>query len=553
MKQKWYLQTWFICLFFLFSIYVFPVIIGIILLVLQIIENKRINAENRTRENLLAEIGVSRYEEMTEKIQRSEAEWNSRKSLILKEYNDIESDLNKAKEDLIKKIKLEQQDLIDRLENDKKTIEVNNTYISEQIMEIERLKCEVYDYEKQKNSLINKLAKIKELYHSIDHACKNFFNLDIEYDKIRLRPGSTEELETLSPSVILKLHSMDIKDLKKAFTENQKIIDNLLKQYSDRYTTKANKSIYDLMVIALKAELQNVLYNLKYQKLDDSVDNIKKVTQKYLAIAATGNQSIASTITKFVGEAEYLFINAAKIEYNYYVKKELIKAEQQAIRQQMREEAAERKLLEQQRKQIEQEEEKYKIELQKLNDALSSTTSDTEIDNLKNRILELEGHLSEVFIKKDEITKLQNGKAGYVYIISNLGSFSEDVFKVGMTRRLNPQERIDELGSASVPFRFDVHSLIFSNNAVELESKIHMLLNEKRVNKVNTRKEFFKVGIEEIESLVFDLEPTAEFSRTMLAEEYRQSISTDNIYTFSSDSDGEDNDGDDLEDDELFA
>ena len=100
-----------------------------------------------------------------------------------------------------------------------------------------------------------------------------------------------------------------------------------------------------------------------------------------------------------------------------------------------------------------------------------------------------------------------------------------------MTRRLNPQDRVDELGSASVPFKFDVHSFIFSDNAVELENKLHNILNEKRVNKVNMRKEFFYTTIDELENIVTEIDPTAEFNRTMLAEEFRQSQSTTQNYT----------------------
>ena len=118
-----------------------------------------------------------------------------------------------------------------------------------------------------------------------------------------------------------------------------------------------------------------------------------------------------------------------------------------------------------------------------------------------------------------------------MYIISNLGAFGENIFKIGMTRRLNPQDRVDELGSASVPFKFDVHSFIFSDNAVELENKLHNILNEKRVNKVNMRKEFFYTTIDELENIVTEIDPTAEFNRTMLAEEFRQSQSTTENYT----------------------
>ena len=285
------------------------------------------------------------------------------------------------------------------------------------------------------------------------------------------------------------------------------------------------------MVIALRAELQNILYDLKYEKLEQAIENVKIVTAKYLKIAGEGNQNIVGTLTKFIGEIEYLFIDAVKIEYNYYVKKEQARQEQLAIKQQMREEAEERRLLEQQRKKIEQEETQYQSEIDKANEALSIATDDKQIEDLKRKILELQGQLSDVAIKKEEIANLQNGKAGNVYVISNLGSFGENIFKIGMTRRLNPQDRVDELGSASVPFRFDVHSFIFSDDAVSLENKLHTILNEKRVNKVNLRKEFFYATLEELESLVTELDPTAEFNKTMIAEEFRQSQSTDTPYT----------------------
>lgn len=333
---------------------------------------------------------------------------------------------------------------------------------------------------------------------------------------------------------------MDIKDLRKAYRQNDKQITELLDKYSSRYTTKANQAIYKLMVIALRAELQNILYNLKFDKLDKSIEDIKNVTQKYLKIAGEGNQSIAGTLTKFIGEIEYLFINAAKIEYNYYVKKEQARQEQLAIREQMRQEAEERKALEAERKKVEQEESKYHSEIEKLKLQLAEAKDD-ELEKLNARILALQSQLADVIVKKEEISTLANGKAGNVYVISNLGSFGENVFKIGMTRRLNPQDRVDELGNASVPFRFDVHSFIFSNDAVGLENKLHTLLDDRRVNKVNMRKEFFNISLDELEQIVTETEPTAEFNRTMAAEEFRQSQSTNENYSsnFNYDEDDE--------------
>lgn len=396
--------------------------------------------------------------------------------------------------------------------------------------QLEELRSQEVKLNKNVKTQTNKLNKSKELVKAINYTFDKYLNYEPSQSTLRFPENQLSELEEISPSVILKLHCMDIKDLRKAYRLNDKQIDSILQKYSARYTTKANQAIYKLMVIALRAELQNILYNLKYEKLDTSIGDVKKVTQKFLKVAAEGNQSIAGTLTKFIGEIEYLFINAVKIEYNYYVKKEQARQEQLAIREQMRQEAQERKALEAERKKVEKEESKYNTEIEKLQNQLQSASS-SELEQLNARILQLQAQLSEVVLKKEEISNLANGKAGNVYVISNLGSFGENVFKIGMTRRLNPQDRVDELGNASVPFKFDVHSFIFSDDAVGLESKLHEMLNQKRVNKVNMRKEFFNVTIDELEELVTEIEPTAEFNRTMAAEEYRQSLSTTENYS----------------------
>jgi predicted nucleic acid-binding Zn-ribbon protein len=455
-----------------------------------------IKAENEHLKQRLAALGCDEYEEVQKKIAEAKKEFTT---------------LN--------------EDMADQ-----------NTMISRLREEISQLQEKQEKLDKQVTTQTKKLKRSKELYKSVDYCISNFLETD---GADRLSPSDSTDYDAYAPSVILKLHSMDVKSLRNAFRENDKAIDRLLSSYAARYTTKANQTIYQLMVIALRAELQNILYDLKYEKLDQAVEKVKVVTRKYLQIAGEGNKSIVGTLTRFIGEIEYLFIDAVKIEYNYYVKKEQARQEQLALKQQMREEAEERKLLEQQRKKIEQEESKYQSEIEKANEALSSTEDEAQIAALKSRILELQGQLSDVTIKKDEISKLQNGKAGNVYVISNLGSFGENVFKIGMTRRMDPQDRVDELGSASVPFKFDVHSFIFSDDAVSLENKLHTILNDKRVNKVNMRKEFFYSTLDELETLVNELDPTAEFNKTMLAEEFRQSQSTDTPYTsdLSDDSD----------------
>ena len=189
----------------------------------------------------------------------------------------------------------------------------------------------------------------------------------------------------------------------------------------------------------------------------------------------------------------------------------------------MKQEVEERKQLEQQRKQVEKEEAKYIGEINKVKELLLITDNQDKLSQLNNKIEELQRQLFDVEQKKDDIIKRQNGKAGNVYIISNLGSFGENIFKVGMTSRLEPMDRVKELSDASVPFMFDVHSFIFSDDAVALEQKLHSILEKNRVNKINLRKEFFNVSIDELEKIVTEIDPTAEFNKTMIAEEYRQS------------------------------
>ena len=167
--------------------------------------------------------------------------------------------------------------------------------------------------------------------------------------------------------------------------------------------------------------------------------------------------------------------------------------------------------------------------MENVRNLLESTIDQNMKDKYLKKIAALEKLLADVQDKKEEIINRQNGKAGNVYIISNLGSFGENVFKVGMTRRLEPMDRVKELGSASVPFSFDVHAMIFSEDAVGLENKLHQILNEYRLNKINLRKEFFKVDLDTIENIVLKEDPAAAFNRTMLAEEYRQSLSVEEV------------------------
>lgn len=454
--------------------------------------------------------------------------------LLFKKISRMKEDISTANhritvfgiEDLetAQKKKKELQDTIDSVES--QLIRVKDDFASLK-GDHWRLEQSYTQLEKRSDNQKQKLARAKELYTAVEHAVARFHETEIP--SMYYRPLTDEEkidLETIAPSVMLNLNYMNYQELRKEFRANQKQIDALLEEYAQRYTTKANQAIYKLMVISLRSELQNILYNLKFEKLDTALLQVQSLIAKYLAIASDGNQQIAGTMRKFVGELEHLFQNAVKIEYEYYIKKEQVRQEQLALRQQMREEAEERRRLEEQKKQVAFEESKFHAEIHKVEELLQSEPLESpRREEISLKLTELHAQLAQVEEKKDEITKLQNGKAGNVYIISNLGSFGDHVFKVGMTRRLDPQDRVNELGDASVPFKFDVHSFIFSEDAVSLEYELHRRLNACRLNKVNLRKEFFTISLDELEQLVQEINPTAEFNRTMLAEDYHQSLS----------------------------
>jgi hypothetical protein len=123
------------------------------------------------------------------------------------------------------------------------------------------------------------------------------------------------------------------------------------------------------------------------------------------------------------------------------------------------------------------------------------------------------------------ISQAQMTRVGHIYVISNIGSFGEDVYKIGMTRRLDPLDRVRELGDASVPFQFDVHAIIYSEDAPSLEYELHRKFKDRRLNMVNGRKEFFKVALDEVEAFILQ-QTNASILFTKLAEakEYRETL-----------------------------
>lgn len=212
--------------------------------------------------------------------------------------------------------------------------------------------------------------------------------------------------------------------------------------------------------------------------------------------------------------------------YTYQEKKALEQEEQKAIRAQMLEEEKVRREIEREKAKVEKEETQFKNEVDKLMKYLAKADDDVQKQLYVDKIKELEEKLKLLEKDKENILQReQNTRAGFVYIISNIGSFGEDIYKIGMTRRLEPMERIDELGSASVPFPFDVHAMIFSDDAPALETTLHNTFRANQVNLVNPRKEFYNVSLSEIERVVKEnYNATVTFTQIAEAAQYRESV-----------------------------
>ncbi|WP_163390193.1 GIY-YIG nuclease family protein [Enterovibrio norvegicus] len=205
--------------------------------------------------------------------------------------------------------------------------------------------------------------------------------------------------------------------------------------------------------------------------------------------------------------------------------KKIEREEQAAIKAQIREEEKVIREMEKARKEAEKEERILQKALEKARKELESANEEQRAQ-FESQLAELEIKLQEAEEKGQRaISMAQQTKRGHVYVISNIGSFGENVFKIGMTRRLEPMDRVKELGDASVPFSFDVHAMIYSNDAPALEKALHSQFNLQAVNKVNSRKEFFNTSVAEIKKAV-EQSGIHEVHWTLKAEaaEYRESL-----------------------------
>ncbi|TYG33574.1 DUF4041 domain-containing protein [Lonepinella koalarum] len=216
--------------------------------------------------------------------------------------------------------------------------------------------------------------------------------------------------------------------------------------------------------------------------------------------------------------------------YEYAIKKEEERAEQARIKEEMREEIRAQRELEKAKLDAEKAQKEAERELEHARKLLAKDQTNIE---LQTKLAELERKYQEAVEKSQRaMSQAQLTRSGHVYVISNIGSFGENIFKIGMTRRLEPLDRIRELGDASVPFSFDVHALIYSENAPTLENELHHVFAEYQLNRVNPRKEFFRVPLERIAEEVRKRNAKIEFTMLAEATEYYQSLALEKEHQY---------------------
>lgn len=313
------------------------------------------------------------------------------------------------------------------------------------------------------------------------------------------------------------------KDAGAQLKQARKRVKDMVKQghAGDCDYVEAHRKTYAIhfAVDAFNGKVDSALAKVKH-------DNFGKIKQEIIDAFALVNHNGAPFRSARINQT---FLDARQEELKWAVSthelRQIELAEQREIKQQIREEEKARKEMEKAIKEAEKEERLIQKALEKARAELANANEEQRKE-FEAQLADLEGKLEEAEERGQRaLSMAQQTRRGHVYVISNVGSFGENVFKIGMTRRLEPLDRVKELGDASVPFSFDVHAMLYSEDAPTLEKELHRRFNRESVNKVNPRKEFFRTSLAEIKQMV-DNQGIADVHWTMKAEaaEYRESL-----------------------------
>tara|TARA_B100002049_G_scaffold63320_1_gene45666 strand:+ start:372 stop:1775 length:1404 start_codon:yes stop_codon:yes gene_type:complete len=383
--------------------------------------------------------------------------------------------------------------------------------------EIETKKQEFLEIQANAAELNNKFINAKSIFNELEKDIKLYQN-DLEFIEIGIYDPifdleTSEKYKERIKQIVTKQKQL-IKSGNACICNTEWTVGNSRKQgeiMTRRYI--------NLTLRAFNGECDSLISKVRWNNVKRFEERIKK---SFIAINKLG-QSNNTYITE-----EYLELKLDELHlvYELAYKKYQEKEEARAIREEQREEERAQREFEKARKQAEEEETRYQKALERARKELGFV-SGQQLEELNSQIAALEQNLREAHEAKERaISRAQETKSGHVYIISNLGSFGENVYKIGMTRRLEPLDRVKELGDASVPFTFDLHAMIFSENAPELENLLHKEFDDRRINKVNYRKEYFKVTLDEIEQVVLNkFEKEVDFIKDIEAQQFRETKS----------------------------
>jgi len=279
---------------------------------------------------------------------------------------------------------------------------------------------------------------------------------------------------------------------------------------------KVTDKIVKLMLRAFNGECDALIAKVRYDNVTTYEARIRKSFDDINKLG--GGFSCSLSEQYFRLRLEELFLT-----HEFQEKLQAEREEQRELKEQMREEQRALQELERAQREAEKEATRYTNALERAR-AEAQAAVGAKHDKLLMQIAELEQRLRETEDQQRAISMAQQTRQGHVYILSNIGSFGENVYKIGMTRRLRPQDRVDELGDASVPFCFDVHAMIKTDDAPKLEKALHDLFDNRRLNRVNLRKEFFRATIEELEHVVRNHHGEFQLTRYAEAAHYRQSV-----------------------------
>jgi len=282
---------------------------------------------------------------------------------------------------------------------------------------------------------------------------------------------------------------------------------------------KLRKDALKLALRSFNSESEYCVDNVKFSNLEKMEERIRRSFE-------TCNKLLTSVDAWWKDIVLERKLQELHLAHEYQVKRQEEKEAARQAREDQREQEKLEKEIREARAKIEKERRHFATAIQKLQLRFAAASDPQQREDLQARIDEITSQNSQLDEEERQLDyREQNARAGYVYVISNIGAFGEGIFKIGMTRRLEPMDRVDELGDASVPFRFDVHALVFSDNAPKLEAKLHSHFAAGRLNKVNGRKEFFRADLKEVEAVIkANYDAVVEVVHAAPAEQFRESI-----------------------------